>query len=135
MISFVGPATLVYAVCSLFAELMTGVTDVTMSAILAIDPAVRANSMENSWNPFACANLARQAGPARTVPRRQALCGAGTWRFTPATVRAALDAGWTAHDLLTELVAISTRPVPQPALRPARRYRPSQPAHRAPMKC
>lgn len=39
---------------------------------------------------------------------------AGTWRFTPATVRAALDSGWTAHDLLTELAAISARPVPQP---------------------
>ncbi|MFN2479598.1 MAG: helicase-associated domain-containing protein [Pseudonocardiaceae bacterium] len=39
---------------------------------------------------------------------------AGTWRFTPATVRAALDTGWTAHDLLTELAAISARPVPQP---------------------
>jgi hypothetical protein len=39
---------------------------------------------------------------------------AGTWRFTPATVRTALDAGWTAHDLLTELAAISARPVPQP---------------------
>jgi hypothetical protein len=48
VISFVGPATSVYAVCSLFAELMTGVTDVTMSATLAIDPAVRANSMEKS---------------------------------------------------------------------------------------
>ncbi len=39
---------------------------------------------------------------------------AGTWRFTPATVRAALDTGWTAPDLLTELAAISARPVPQP---------------------
>ncbi|MGB9047880.1 MAG: helicase-associated domain-containing protein [Pseudonocardiaceae bacterium] len=40
--------------------------------------------------------------------------GAGTWRFTPASVRAALDTGWTAQDLLTELAAISARPVPQP---------------------
>lgn len=39
---------------------------------------------------------------------------ARTWRFTPASVRAALDAGWTAQDLLTELAAIAARPVPQP---------------------
>jgi hypothetical protein len=39
---------------------------------------------------------------------------ARTWRFTPASIRAALDAGWTAQDLLTELAAISARPVPQP---------------------
>jgi hypothetical protein len=39
---------------------------------------------------------------------------ARTWRFTPASVRAALDTGWSAQDLLTELAAISARPVPQP---------------------
>jgi hypothetical protein len=39
---------------------------------------------------------------------------ARTWRFTPASIRAALDAGWTAHDLLTELTTLSDRPVPQP---------------------
>ncbi|MGH3780712.1 MAG: helicase-associated domain-containing protein [Pseudonocardiaceae bacterium] len=39
---------------------------------------------------------------------------AGTWRFSPASVRAALDTGWTAQDLLAELAAISARPVPQP---------------------
>ncbi|MGH3912309.1 MAG: helicase-associated domain-containing protein [Pseudonocardiaceae bacterium] len=39
---------------------------------------------------------------------------AGTWRFTPASVRRALDAGWSAEELLTELAAISARPVPQP---------------------
>lgn len=39
---------------------------------------------------------------------------ARTWRFTPASVRAALDAGWSAEDLRTELAAISARPVPQP---------------------
>jgi hypothetical protein len=39
---------------------------------------------------------------------------AGTWRFTPASIRAALDTGWTAQDLLTELAVISARPVPQP---------------------
>lgn len=39
---------------------------------------------------------------------------AGTWRFTPASVRGAFDAGWTADDLLTELKTISSHPVPQP---------------------
>ncbi len=44
----------------------------------------------------------------------ETLGAARTWRFTPASVRAALDAGWTAQDLLTELAAISDRPIPQP---------------------
>ncbi|MGH3897603.1 MAG: helicase-associated domain-containing protein [Pseudonocardiaceae bacterium] len=39
---------------------------------------------------------------------------ARTWRFTPASIRAALDTGWTAQDLLTELATISDRAVPQP---------------------
>lgn len=39
---------------------------------------------------------------------------ARTWRFTPASVRAALDAGWAAQDLLTELATLSDRPIPQP---------------------
>lgn len=39
---------------------------------------------------------------------------AATWRFTPAGVRAALDAGWTADELRTELAAISERELPQP---------------------
>ncbi|MGH4002002.1 MAG: helicase-associated domain-containing protein, partial [Pseudonocardiaceae bacterium] len=39
---------------------------------------------------------------------------ARTWRFTPASVRAALDAGRTAQELLTELAVISDRPIPQP---------------------
>ncbi len=39
---------------------------------------------------------------------------ARTWRFSPASIRAALDAGWTAQDLLTELATISDRPIPQP---------------------
>ncbi|MGH3929197.1 MAG: helicase-associated domain-containing protein, partial [Pseudonocardiaceae bacterium] len=39
---------------------------------------------------------------------------ARTWRFTPASIRGALDAGWSAADLLTELSTISARPVPQP---------------------
>src|SRR5262249_35627039 len=39
---------------------------------------------------------------------------ARTWRFTPASVRAALDTGWDAQNLLTELATISASPVPQP---------------------
>ncbi|WP_045877012.1 helicase-associated domain-containing protein [Pseudofrankia sp. DC12] len=39
---------------------------------------------------------------------------AGVWRFSPASVRAAFDAGWTAEQLLADLTAISNRPVPQP---------------------
>lgn len=36
------------------------------------------------------------------------------WRFSPASVRAALDAGWTAAELRDELVAVSGRELPQP---------------------
>src|SRR6185312_5179487 len=39
---------------------------------------------------------------------------AATWRFTPQSVRAALDAGWTTDELRAELAAISERPLPQP---------------------
>lgn len=37
-----------------------------------------------------------------------------TWRFTPASVRAALDAGWTADELRAALVAAGGRELPQP---------------------
>ncbi|GAA4002255.1 helicase-associated domain-containing protein [Allokutzneria multivorans] len=39
---------------------------------------------------------------------------AGMWRFSPASVRAAFDAGWDAAELLAELRAISERELPQP---------------------
>lgn len=39
---------------------------------------------------------------------------AGVWRFSPGSVGAALDAGWTAPQLLGELAALSELPVPQP---------------------
>jgi hypothetical protein len=41
--------------------------------------------------------------------------GAATiWRFSPTSIRAALDAGHHAHDLRAELTTISGRPLPQP---------------------
>jgi hypothetical protein len=59
--------------------------------------------------------------PSAAVSRLLAAAGvnethgnAAIWRFTPASVRAALDAGWTAAELLTELAAIADRAVPQP---------------------
>lgn len=39
---------------------------------------------------------------------------AGVWRFTPASVRGALDTGWTAEALLAELAAITHHALPQP---------------------
>lgn len=39
---------------------------------------------------------------------------AATWRFSPESIRGALDAGWTADALRAELAAISERPLPQP---------------------
>jgi hypothetical protein len=39
---------------------------------------------------------------------------AAIWRFTPASVRAALDSGWTATELLAELAEVADRAVPQP---------------------
>jgi hypothetical protein len=39
---------------------------------------------------------------------------AGVWRFTSASVRAALDSGWTAAQLVADLATVSGRPLPQP---------------------
>nr|MDT0667098.1 helicase-associated domain-containing protein [Micromonospora sp. DSM 115978] len=39
--------------------------------------------------------------------------GAQTWRFTPASVRAALDAGWDADDLLGQLRTVAEHALPQ----------------------
>jgi XPB/Ssl2-like helicase family protein len=55
--------------------------------------------------------VSRVLGAAAVTEARGA---AGVWRFGPASVRAALDAGWTAPQLLAELAAVSDRPVPQP---------------------
>ncbi|HEX5497524.1 MAG TPA: helicase-associated domain-containing protein [Mycobacteriales bacterium] len=63
-----------------------------------------------------------QPGPAvwrllEAAAVREARGTAAVWRFTPASVRAALDAGWTAAELrteLAELARLSDRPVPQP---------------------
>lgn len=40
--------------------------------------------------------------------------GASVYRFTEASLRAALDSGWTADDLLESLGRLSATPVPQP---------------------
>lgn len=55
--------------------------------------------------------VSRVLGAAGVAEARGA---AGVWRFGPASVRAALDGGWTAPQLLAELAAVSDRPVPQP---------------------
>lgn len=39
---------------------------------------------------------------------------AEVWRFSPQSVRHALDVGWTVEGLLAELAAVSSRAVPQP---------------------
>jgi len=44
----------------------------------------------------------------------EALGNAAVWRFSPASVRAALDAGWTGPELLAELAAVADRALPQP---------------------
>ncbi|MFI6026144.1 helicase-associated domain-containing protein [Amycolatopsis magusensis] len=54
--------------------------------------------------------VARLLGTAAVSEARGA---AEVWRFSPASVRAAFDAGWTAERLRTELAAVSARPVPQ----------------------
>jgi hypothetical protein len=50
----------------------------------------------------------------RAAAVSEARDAAGVWRFSPASVRAALDAGWTAPQLLAELAGVSDRPLPQP---------------------
>lgn len=45
---------------------------------------------------------------------RESRSVAATWRFSPAGVRRALDAGWDADRILTRLAGITDGPVPQP---------------------
>jgi XPB/Ssl2-like helicase family protein len=49
---------------------------------------------------------------AAAVPESRGV--ATTWRFSPASVRSALDAGWTADELTAELAAVTDRALPQP---------------------
>jgi len=49
-----------------------------------------------------------------TAAEREARGVASVWRFTPSSVRRALDGGQTAAALLTELEAVSRGPLPQP---------------------
>jgi hypothetical protein len=49
---------------------------------------------------------------AAAVPEARGV--ATTWRFSPASVRSALDAGWTAEELTAELAAVTDRALPQP---------------------
>ena len=55
--------------------------------------------------------LARRLGLAADVESRG---GATTYRFTPASVRRALDSGWSAAELHEFLASVSRTPVPQP---------------------
>ena len=59
--------------------------------------------------------------PTAAVARLLAACAvsegrgaAAVWRFTPASVRSALDTGWTVDELRAGLVEASGRPLPQP---------------------
>ena len=54
------------------------------------------------------------AGLLDRVAVRESRDTASTWRFTPASVRAALDAGETADGLRTALAAVSLGELPQP---------------------
>lgn len=60
----------------------------------------------------------RLDGPARSLMRLvsdvESRGGATVHRFTEASIRRALDAGWTADRLLGELAQMSRTPVPQP---------------------
>ncbi len=48
------------------------------------------------------------------VADRESSGAASVWRFSPDSVRRALDTGWTADAVLTELETIATNGVPQP---------------------
>ncbi len=50
----------------------------------------------------------------RVVAEQESRGGASVFRFTPSSIRRALDAGWAADDLLAQLAASSSTPVPQP---------------------
>ncbi len=56
---------------------------------------------------------ATMAQVLRAAAEPESRGAAGTWRFTPASVRAALDAGWSADELLDELRAMADHELPQ----------------------
>lgn len=56
---------------------------------------------------------AAMARVLRAAAEPESRGAAGTWRFTPASVRTALDAGWSADELLGELRARSDHELPQ----------------------
>ena len=80
------------------------------------------------WFPPAVEDLVLQADLTAVVPgppsaglravldaaaTRESRGGASTWRFTPGSVRQALDGGWTATELLDRLSASARHGVPQ----------------------
>jgi hypothetical protein len=56
---------------------------------------------------------AAMAQVLRAAAEPESRGAAGTWRFTPASVRVALDAGWSADELLGELRAMADHSLPQ----------------------
>jgi hypothetical protein len=57
---------------------------------------------------------ARLAALLDSVADREATGAASVWRFAPATIRRALDAGRTAKDIEAALTSYATGPLPQP---------------------
>ncbi|MDO5710441.1 MAG: helicase-associated domain-containing protein, partial [Micrococcales bacterium] len=56
----------------------------------------------------------RLGGLLRVAAEQESRGGASVYRFTPQSVRRALDTGWTAEDLLARLTEASSTPLPQP---------------------
>lgn len=53
-------------------------------------------------------------GLLRVAAEQESRGGASVYRFTPQSVRRALDTGWSSEELLARLAQVSSTPVPQP---------------------
>ncbi len=95
--------------------LATGVDDLAGAAAQVL-PEVRGQLVLQS-DLSAMVSGQASAAAARVLAAAAVPEGHGmavTWRFSPASVRAAMDAGWTADQLRAELAAASERALPQP---------------------
>lgn len=84
------------------------------AAALLPAPATSATFLPDLTALVSGAPAAGLAGLLDSAADAESRDAASTWRFTPASVRRAFDAGRTADQLLTELSAAADRPLPQP---------------------
>ncbi len=95
--------------------LVEGASTDDIAAALILPTAVEAVYLQADLTAVAPGRLEPAlSGLLRSAAEVESRGGAGVYRFTPASVRRALDTGRSADQLLAELGAASLTPVPQP---------------------